>query len=133
MTALLAEVVELLYGDAEPAQGFDGDETAAEVEAILSFSGRPYCLVRDWTIIEVAVSDEYRASISAGGLAPNVLYAANVVLHSSRKRQPGDWVRSTFQRSLRGYFFETKNTTYMLLGPGHRKRGSAQAVMAITS
>jgi len=133
MTALLVEVVELLYGYAEPAPGFDGDETAAEVEAILSFSGRPYCLVRDWTIVEVDVSDDYRASLAADGLAPNVLYAANVVLHSSGKRQPGDWVRSTFQRSRSEHLFETKNTTYMLLGPGRRTRGRAQAVLAITS
>lgn len=133
MTALLAEVVELLYGEAEPAPGFDGDEAAAEVEAILYFSGRPYCLVRDWTIIEVEVSNDYRASLAADGLAPNVLYASDVVLHSSGKRQPGHWMRSTFQRSLIGYFFETKNTVYMLMGPGRRKRGSGQAVMAITS
>lgn len=133
MTALLAEVVELLYGDAEAMSGFEGDETEAEVEAILYVSGRPYCLVRDWTIIEVEVSDDYQASLAADGFAPNVLYASDVAFHSAGKRQRGDWVRSTFQRSFTGCCFETKNTIYMLLGPGRRKRSSAQAVMAITS
>lgn len=133
MTDSLADVVELLYGDAEAMPGFEGGEAQAEVEAILYFSGRPYCLVRDWTIIEVEVSNDYRESLVADGLAPNVLYASDVVLHSSGKRQPGHWVRSTLQRSLMGYFFETKNTVYMLMGPGRRKQGSAQAVMAIAS
>lgn len=130
MTVSLQEVAELLYGDGEPASGFG--KGLPEAEAIINFSGRPYCLVRDWIIIEVEVPDDYRASLAADRLAPNVLYASDVVLHSAGKRQSGDWVRSTFQRSFtQGYLFETKNTTYVLIGPGLRKKGSVQVVMAI--
>jgi hypothetical protein len=134
MTDILQQVAALLDGSGEPAQGFDEGEVEAEAEAIMSFSGRPYCLVRAWSIIEVDVSEDYKASLATDGLSPFVLYASDVVLHSSGKRSPGDWVRSTFQRSFTsGFLFETRNTTYVLMGPGLRKKASIQAVLAIVS
>jgi L-ascorbate metabolism protein UlaG (beta-lactamase superfamily) len=60
------------------------------------------------------------------------VYAADVRLHSAGGRRRHDWVRSTFQRSFRsGYVFETKNTTYLLMGDGHRKKASVGAVLSI--
>ncbi len=133
MNNILSDVVELLNGDGETLAGFAGDVVQAEAEAIVRFSGRPYCIVKDWIHIEIEVTDDYRNSLADDGLQPCVLYAANVMLHSANKRQVGDWVRSTFQRSLAdGYVFETRNTTYILLGPGHRKKARIQTVMAIT-
>jgi len=132
MADLLSAVAELLSGNGEPVLGFDGNDVEAEAEAILNCSGRQYCLVRDWIIVEVEVHDEYRASLAAHGLAPNILYASEVVLHSSGKRRAGDWLRSTFQRSSSaGYLFKTKNTTYVLIGSGLRKKASAETVLAI--
>lgn len=134
MANILSEVAALLDGSGVPAQGFDEGQVEAEVEAIMSFSGLPYCLVRAWSIIEVEVTEDYRASIAADGMSPHVLYAADVVLHSGGKRSPGDWVRSTFQRSFtKGFLFETKNTTYLLMGPGLRKKASVEAILAIVN
>jgi len=128
----LSELKELLHGGGEPLQGFTKDLGGAEREAIKAFPHKPYCVVRDWRIIEVEVDDDYRASLADDGLSPHVLYAAHVMLHSSGKRQGGDWVRSTFQRSLtNGYLFESVNSIYVLMGPGVLKKGSGRAVLSI--
>ncbi|MEE3508294.1 hypothetical protein QN399_18825 [Pseudomonas sp. 10C3] len=134
MTDILQEVAALFDRSGEPVEGFDMGHVEAEAEAIMSFTGRPYCLVRAWSIIEVDVSEDYKVSLATDGLSPYVLYASDVVLHSGGKRRPGDWVRSTFQRSFtQGFLFETKNTTYLLMGPGLRKKASVEAILAIVS
>ncbi|WP_426119554.1 DUF6957 family protein [Pseudomonas sp. DSP3-2-2] len=88
--------------------------------------------MRNWRLIEVQVVDAYKAALASEGLSPFAVYASDVVLHSARKRQPGDWVRPTFQRSLtKGFLFESVNTIYVLLGEGMRIKGSAKAVLSI--
>lgn len=127
-----SELVELLHGGGKPMNGFGKDIWEAEVEALLNFPDKPFCIVRGWRIIEVAVDESYQDSLKSDGLAPYVLYASEVVVHSIGKRNKGDWVRSTFQRSLTlGYLFESTSTVYVLLGRGVRKKGSARAVMEI--
>lgn len=126
-----SELVELLHGG-EGINGFAKEIWEAEVEALLNFPDKPFCIVKGWRIIELDVDESYRASLLSDGLTPYVLYAKEVIIHSTGKRRRGDWVRSTFQRSLTlGYLFETSNTVYVLLGRGVRKKGSARAVMAI--
>lgn len=132
MTDIQAQARELLHGGGEPLIGFSGSVLDAEKEAIEFGRRKPFCLVRDWRLIEVEVDSGYRASLEQDGLAPFVLYAHQVVMHSRGKRQPGDWVRSTFQRSLTsGYLFESVNTVYVLLGPGVGTKGSGEAVLLI--
>ncbi|MEB0007894.1 hypothetical protein QN412_13750 [Pseudomonas sp. RTB3] len=132
MTSELQEVTELLFGAGEPALGFEDDQVQAEAEAILRSFGKAYCLVKNWILIEVEVSDGYRDALEADGFSPHVLYAANVVLHSAGKRSSGDWVRSTFQRAFSlGYVFETRNTIYLLMGAGLQKKASPKTVLAI--
>ena len=130
--AVDSELVELLHGGGEPINGFAKEIWEAEVEALLNFPDKPFCIVKGWRIIELDVDESYRDSLVNDGLAPYVLHAAEVVLHSSGKRCQGDWVRSTFQRSFTlGYLFESTNTVYVLLGRGVRKKGSVRAVMNI--
>ncbi|SDB53790.1 hypothetical protein SAMN03159382_04127 [Pseudomonas sp. NFACC23-1] len=127
-----SELVELLDGGGEATNGFAKEIWEAEVEALLNFPDKPFCIVKRWRIIELDVDESYRASLLSDGLTPYVLYAKEVIIHSTGKRSRGDWVRSTFQRSLTlGYLFETSNTVYVLLGRGVRKKGSARAVMSI--
>jgi len=132
MTATLEDVLELLNGEAEVIQGFEGDEAQAEAESIINYRGKPYCIVRNWTLVDIDVTDTYRADLAGDGLEPIVLYASDVLIHSAGKRDRGNWVRSTFQLCFQmGYLFETQNTCYLLLGPGRRKRAHVQTVMAI--
>lgn len=134
MPDILNSVVGFIHGEGEPAEGFEGDLHHAEAYAILHFNGQPYCLVKDWIVAEVAVPEELSTSLANDGFAPCVLYASNVVLHSAGKRNSGDWVRSTFQRPVSiSHVFQTRNTTYILMGPGKRKRVSMETLMAIVS
>lgn len=130
----LRDIVELFSNGGEQLVGFEGDAGQAEAEAISRRSWKPYCVVREWMLIEIEVTDEYRESLAGDGLRPCVLYASNVLAHSANKRQVGDWIRSTFQRSLTdGYVFETRNTLYILTGLGQRKKASLETVMAIVN
>jgi len=123
---------ELLNSAGTPVNGFFGEVQEAKQAAVLAFPNKPFCLVRHWRLIEVQVADAYNEALAIDGLSPVVLYASDVVLHSVGKRQPGDWVRTTFLRSLtKGFLFESVNTTYVLLGAGVRIKGSAEAVLAI--
>jgi hypothetical protein len=132
MSDTLRDVVELLNGDGEPLAGFEGDATEAEAMATLRPSWKPYCIVSDWMLIEIEVTDEFRESLACDGLQPCVRYASNVLSHSFNERLAGDWVRSTFQRSFSdGFVFETRNTVYILMGKGLRKNASIQTVSAI--
>lgn len=132
MVDAVQELQELLFGDGTSLDGFDGELWEAEAQALSTFSHRPFCLVRDWRIIDLEVDEAYRESLLEDGLAPSVLYAREVVKDSAARLQTGTWVRSMYLRSLtKSYLFESVNTVYVLLGPGTRKSGSGRAVMNI--
>lgn len=132
MSDVLKDVVELLNGDGDSLTGFEGDADEAVAMAIRRPSWKPYCSVKEWTLIEIQVTEEFRESLASDGLQPVVLYASTVLSHSFNKRLAGDWVRSTYQRAFtEGVVFETRNTIYILMGKGLRKKASIQTVMAI--
>ena len=132
MNNVAQDLSELLNSAGSPASGFMGSMQEGEQAAILAFPSKPFCLVRNWRLIEVEVTDDYKEALASDGLSPFVLYASDVVLHSAGKRQPGDWVRTTFLRSLtEGFLFESVNTVYVMLDAGVRLKGSANAVLSI--
>lgn len=91
------------------------------------FRARSYCLVRDWTILDVETTDREFKKLQARGLQPVVVYALQVVFDSRGRFNRGDWVRSSFLLSYEeeGFFF-TENTVYVLLGNGTRQKISVQ-------
>ena len=132
MNDVAQDLSELLCSAGSLASGFTGDVEEGEQEAILAFPNKPFCLVRNWRLIEIEVSDAYKTALASDGLSPFVLYASDVVSHGTGKRQTGDWVRTTFQQSLtQGFLFESVNTVYVMLGSGVRIKASADAVLAI--
>jgi hypothetical protein len=53
---------------------------------------------------------------------PAIIYAKYLMLDSSHFFQLGSWVRTTLLVELhQGFVFETRNTFYILVGPGTRK------------
>ena len=132
MNDVAHDLDDLLNGAGTPMSGFLGEVQDAKQAAILAFPNKPFCLVRNWRLIEIEVSDAYKTALASDGLSPFVLYASDVVSHSTGKRQTGDWVRTTFQQSLtQGFLFESVNTVYVMLGSGVRIKASADAVLAI--
>lgn len=96
------------------------------------FKWFPICVVEEWVILDAIVTEEERAKVTAAGCQPMFLFAHTVLHDEARRFEPGDWVRSSMgTRFEEGYLFITRNTAYVLKGPGHRKSSSIQAIFSI--
>ncbi|WP_057434205.1 MULTISPECIES: DUF6957 family protein [Pseudomonas] len=127
----LDELGELLYGSAEVMPGADLSDVELIEFAASRYVNKPYCVVRQWMIIDVLMSAKKTHEIEQLGMHPSVLYAANII-HDSRGRfSAGNWVLSTYKVSFRNCFFETRNTLYILAGRGFRKSASLDAVLSL--
>lgn len=92
----------------------------------------PLCAVEEWTILDAIVTDDERAKVVAAGCQPMFMFAHKVVDDEQRRFEPGHWVRSSMGTAFKeGYLFETRNTVYVLLGPGHRKSASIEAIFSL--
>jgi hypothetical protein len=88
-------------------------------------------LVEDWTIFRAEVTEDELQKIHGEGQLPLIVYARNVVFDSERRFDVGDWVRSTFAVAFEeGFLFETRNTIYVLMGPGNEKVASLKTVLS---
>jgi hypothetical protein len=122
-----------LLGD--PGIRLSGSELSHE--AVLSevrkhYKWKPLCAVEEWIILDAIVTDEERAKVTAAGCQPIFMFAHKVVDDEQRRFEPGHWVRSSMGTAFKeGYLFETRNTVYVLLGPGHRKSASIEAIFSL--
>jgi hypothetical protein len=92
----------------------------------------PLCVVEDWVILDAIVTDAERAKVIAAGCQPMFLFAHKVVHDEQRRFEPGHWVRSSMGTTFKeGFLFATRNSVYVLLGPGHRKSSSIDAIFSI--
>jgi len=99
---------------------FDDDERFPMAE---------FCLVRDWLWIDLDVSHEQRAALEKTHRQPVILYAHTVIYDSARRRDVGDFVRTSPLYAFQdGFLFQTFNTIYVLLGDGVRKRVALETV-----
>ncbi|MNQ96403.1 hypothetical protein D3C85_1120060 [compost metagenome] len=127
----IKEAAELLYSAGEPRIGSEENEDAL-IELVKSrFPRKPHCLVEAWTIFRLDVTEEELNKIHAAGQLPMILFAHNVRFDSERRFDVGDWMRSTFAVSFEeGFLFETRNTIYVLKGPGHEKSASLKTAFS---
>ena len=92
----------------------------------------PLCAVEEWTILDAIVTDRERAKVAAAGCQPMFMFAHKVVDDEQRRFEPGHWVRSSMGTAFKeGYLFETRNTVYVLLGPGHRKSATIKEIFSL--
>jgi hypothetical protein len=92
----------------------------------------PLCAVEEWIILDAIVTDAERAKVAAAGCQPIFMFAHKVVDDEQRRFEPGHWVRSSMGTAFKeGYLFETRNTVYVLIGPGHRKSASIEAIFSL--
>jgi len=102
-------------------------------EAHASFPSKPCCLVREWTLVDLDVTDDELNVLIKHGCHPTVLLALNVVSDEAGIFPPGGLVKSSFQVSFqRDWFFETGNTLYVLTGQWHRGSASVDAMSSLT-
>lgn len=125
------ETAELLYGLGEPRTGSEESDEALIELVKARFPRKPYCLVEDWIIARVEVTEDELEKIHAEGQLPLLVFANNVIFDSQRRFDIGDWVRSTFATSFQdGFLFETRNTIYVLCGNGHEKSVGLKTILS---
>jgi hypothetical protein len=92
----------------------------------------PLCAVEEWIILDAIVTDEERAKIAASGCQPMFMFAHKVVDDEQRRFEPGHWARSSMGTAFNdGFLFETRNSVYVLLGPGHRKSATIKEIFSL--
>lgn len=125
------ELGDLFYGPAEVRPGADLSDVELIEFALNNCANKPYCIVRQWMIIDVLMSEKRSREIEQLGMRPSVVYAANIV-HDSRDRVSTDnWLLSTYQVSFGNCFFETRNSLYILAGRGFRKSASFKTINSL--
>lgn len=119
----------------DPGVSLMGSELG--LEAVMAAARKRYkwmslCAVEEWIILDAIVTDEERAKITAAGCQPMFMFAHKVVDDEQRRFEPGHWVRSSMGTAFNdGFLFETRNSVYVLLGPGHRKSASIKAIFSL--
>ncbi|WP_122313532.1 DUF6957 family protein [Pseudomonas marginalis] len=122
-----------LLGD--PGASLVGSELSLEdamSAARKRYKWMPLCAVEEWTILDAIVTDEERTKINAAGCQPMFMFAHKVVDDEQRRFEPGHWVRSSMGTAFNdGFLFETRNSVYVLLGPGHRKSATIKEIFSL--
>jgi hypothetical protein len=130
----LEEISQLLYGVGEGSAGWQGSQEDLISLAAKIFPGKAFCVVRQWILIDLIVTPEEKEKLKNLGLLPMTLFAHEIVLDSGGRFQSGMWVRSNFGLSfIYGCMFETKNTVYLLWGPGQRKEATVEAAFSMSA
>ncbi|MBA1193063.1 hypothetical protein G7007_09345 [Pseudomonas entomophila] len=122
---------DLLTENHVPAAGLEISAEAARALVAKRFPRRSYCIVEDWTLFEPDLTEDEHAKVKAAGLVPLIVFAHCVVDDSEGRFPPGGWVRSTMCTSLvDDVFASTRNTVYVLLGPGRRQKASLSTIFS---
>lgn len=130
----LEKITGLLYGAGEVMPGIEMTMEQARDRVLASdlSSFVPYCIVRDWIWIDLVLPDPALEQFQAAGQQPVMLYSHSVLYDSARRFDVGDWVRTTpLVTFSEGCFFRTRNSLYVLVGDGVRKRAELPTVMSI--
>lgn len=122
----------LLGGAGFRLDGFELSLDEALKVARKRYKWMPLCAVEEWTILDAIVSDEERAKVAAAGCQPMFMFAHKVVDDEQRRFEPGHWVRTSMGTAFNyGFLFETRNSVYVLLGPGHRKSATIKEIFSL--
>lgn len=127
-TELLAD---LFHGPARILHGSRLDDDELIFTATEAFGDRAFCIVRNWMLIDVMLTDRHERLVKENGLQPTVLYANSVVNAGDAAGEMSSGVLSGFVVSYDGCFFETEEGLYVLAGRGARKHASVWAVSAL--
>lgn len=128
MTAL-QQVTDLIYGEGTPMPGVEVPQVDAVRIMRKHFPYFEYCIVRDWSWVDLDLTPEQVAAFARTQRKPSLIFAHTVIYDSSRRFDVGDLVRtSPLYRWEEGFIFATLNSAYILLGDGVRKRANLETV-----
>ncbi|HHM7088314.1 DUF6957 family protein [Pseudomonas aeruginosa] len=114
----LARIAAGACHEADAIQASDQSDEKMISLAQQLFPDKPYCLVRDWVLVDV---NDHELLSMPEGVKPRIVFAGKVVDDQAKRFHRPRWIRSTFEASLaEGYLFESMNTVYVLSGSGAR-------------
>jgi hypothetical protein len=128
----LSPLAQLFPGISLPMLGNSMSDEEALSYARKRFPHGSFCLVRNWLWLDLDAPEEIHQNLAASQLQPAIIYADTVIYDSERRWDVGDFVRTSPLHNFEDDFlFSTLNTTYLLLGPGQRKRTNIENVARI--
>lgn len=127
-----ADLIEdVLYGPAQMLGGSRLEDGELIQLAREEFEGQPFCIVRNWMMLDLVLSEAQENELRKQGLQPTVLFINHAVFDSDAFVPTGDGLITGYQKDFHGCFFESKDKLYILAGRGARKHVSAPAVEAL--
>lgn len=130
----IQSISSLIYEPGEPFEfGCDVSEASAFIElAEKKFPDKPYCVAKDWVIWNAIVTEQQRQALGAISIQPVFVYVNFVIEDEYGHLNRGNYRRSTaLVEMLQPCFFVTRNTIYILTGPGTRKDVNLKDVFSI--
>lgn len=128
MTLDMDLLADFFYGPAMLLCGSRLDDEALRQITPEAFPDKPYCIVRQWMVVDVLLCNSKLREVEAAGQQAVILYAQCVVEDSRGRYQPGDWLYTSWSNSFEDCFFESQDTLYVLAGRGARKQSSLPAI-----
>ncbi|PYD17899.1 hypothetical protein DND62_00445 [Pseudomonas syringae pv. pisi] len=128
MTMELLPFFEMISLEGQSMAGASS-RAASAIEQKLRASGKPWCAVSGWVLIDMISPDG--AVPLPEPMLPMIMYAHHVQIDNSHRLRGGDSVMSGFATSYnQDGVFETAGTIYILMGRGFRKEADASVVRA---
>jgi len=124
---------DVLYGPARMLGGSRLEDDELIKLAGEEFEGQPFCVVRNWMILDLLLPEAQVSEIRGQGLQPSVLYVNQIIFDSKARFSNGDSFITSYQKDFHGCFFESKDTLYILAGRGARKHASLPALQALAA
>lgn len=117
-------IAEMLSRNGTVVAGATSHHVAA-IERKLDVSGKPWCAVTGWVLIDVLGTEEQSWHL------PLVMYADQVRFHNLGGDRSGESTLTGFATGYHSYgILETPGVVYILLGQGCRKAADIETVRA---
>jgi hypothetical protein len=127
-----ADLIEdVLYGPAQMLGGSQLEDGELIQLAREEFEGQPFCIVRNWMVLDLLLTEAQEREVRKQGLQPTVLFISKAVYDNEARVPTRDGFISGYQKDFHGCFFESKDTLYILAGRGARKHVSVPAISAL--
>lgn len=107
------------FGSEEkPVADFKSDVKSLNVD-------KPICLIKNWVWVDIAVDEETSSRYEQRGIRPALVHG-DVLFDEQCRGFKVVW-SSALVEFINNYMFVTKNSAYVLVGPGRRGEISAEA------
>lgn len=135
MDVSLEEITRALSENGEPWKtGCEAEEAEAIAETLaVTAPGAAVRTVQTWIWLDIHACSEETKLFSEDGLVPAVLYTHRLLADSTDMMRRGNWVCTTplLAEQPEWPVVRTKNTSYILVGPGYRRVVRAGVIHSI--